>query len=179
LEHENNEDTNGKNLDDTLIVVKDTIRHVAMAVTVTEVVEKLGLVHEPETHVSIQPLLLSYARFIASLLHDVLLLLRKVCTVHESDGIRNLADDLLFRLCRTTIGLEFLKHYVENGEQEEVLAISLLRAMNSSHIHGKASFLFGIAAECAQNNNAGKDISLNREPLLKRQRFSTYNSIGN
>ena len=80
------------------------------------------------------------------------------------------ADDLLFRACRVTVGLDFLRRSTETGEEEEVLAISLLRAMDSQCIAGKAGFLLDIAADRARETD--EEEAANDAPGSKRQRYS-------
>ena len=173
LESENDEEINENGLNGLIIAVQNTIRHVDVVVTITEVIDKLGLGHAHDINVIFQPMIVSYARFVASYLHDALLLMRKLCPGQEDEEISNLADDLLFRICHTSVGIEFLKKDGENKEQHEVITISLLRAMNSQYMPRKARFLLEVAMVHAQAP-AKEYASHNHGPLLKRQRLSSH-----
>jgi len=151
------------------VELQDSIRHMAMVVATAEVMDKLSLDHDPEIHDIIRPLITSYTRFIASSLHDAMLFLRSACdSSHGGEEISILADDLLFRLCRVTIGFEFLR----NSSEGEVIAIPLLRAMNSRCIVGKARFLLDIAAHRVSVTEK-VNISNNGQPVSKRQRLDS------
>jgi len=173
-ESKKKENTIDSNMIESLVVtLQETIRHMTMVATTTEVLEKLGLEHDPEIHSIFNPLISSYAKFIVSSFHNALLFLRGVqCdSTNEIEDLSILADDLLFRLCGVEIGVDFLKSNPSSKGKEEVLTIALLRAMNTQCITGKASFLLDIAAEHASQltDNGNPNV----EPTLKRQRFSS------
>ncbi|KAL9189050.1 hypothetical protein ACHAXT_011540 [Thalassiosira profunda] len=151
--------------------LQDAIRQMATVVTTTEAMERLNLQHDPEIHLIFYPLIMRLARFNASCLHDAMILLRKTCGgTNDCEELSILADDLLFRVCRVSVGLDFLRRSTETGEEEEVLAISLLRAMDSQCIVGKAGFLLDIAADRARMED--EEEAANDAPESKRQRYS-------
>jgi len=181
-ETKNNDAIDDSTLQSVVITVKDTIRHMTMAVTTTEVMEKLSLEHDPEIHLIFHPLIISYTRFVVSFLHDAILLLRRAYeSTHDGEEISILADDLLFRLCRVALGREFLKGGsadATDGEEEEVVAVSLLRAMNSQCITGTARFLLDIAAERVRSAVEEESMVPVSEPVPKRQRFGSTFGCG-
>ena len=75
-ESEENNCVDNNVLESVAIALQDTVRHVNMAVTATEVVEKLGLEQDPDIRVIFHPLILSYTRFVASFSNDAILFLR-------------------------------------------------------------------------------------------------------
>lgn len=156
---EMNDETRDQNVDCCIAAVQDCIRHVVMAVTVTEAVEKLGLYLDPEIRVIFNPLLVAFATFVASGLQDAM---------HLVVRLLHLADDLLLRLCHTDLGVEFLKQLDCDNRQDQIITIALLRALESNCISGKGRFLLEIAADRAQTAGAGN----NSDPFPKRQRFS-------
>jgi len=160
-------------IESLVITLQETIRHMTMVATATEVLEKLGLEHDPEIHSIFNPLISSYTKFTVSALHNALLFLRglKCDSTNEIEDLSILADDLLFRLCGVNIGIDFLKSSPSSKGKEEVLTIALLRAMNTQCISGKARFLLDIAAEYASQLTDNRNSNI--EPTLKRQRFSS------
>ena len=162
----------GSILQNVLIALQRTIRHVTMVVTTTEVIDKLGLDHDREIHVIFNPLIVSYARFVASSFHDAILFVRDACaSAHEGDELSILADDLLFRLCHVSVGYEFLQRSpTDTGEEDEVIAVALLRAVSSQCIAGKARFLVDIAADRVRHIDKGSMMLDSDEPAHKRQR---------
>ena len=165
----------GSALKGLVVILQDTIRHVTMVATTTEVIDNLSFDYDPEIRAIFYPLISSYARFTVSSLHNAILLLRGACdNANEVEDMAILADDLLYRLCRVSIGIEYLKYpSIKGGDGEEVLAMSLLRAMNSQLITGKARFLLDIASNRVQKAEKGNGSNNNGEPSLKRQRFSS------
>jgi len=161
-------------IESLVVTLQETIHHMTMVATTTEVLEKLGLEHDPEIHSIFNPLISSYAKFTVSALHNALLFLRGLqCgdSTNEIEDLSILADDLLFRLCGANIGIDFLKSSPYTKGREEVLTVALLLAMNTQCITGKTRFLLDVAAEHASqltDNGNG-----NAEPTLKRQRFSS------
>jgi hypothetical protein len=152
-----------------MVALKEAVRHMTMVVGTTEVMDKLCLEHDPEIHRIFQPLMSSYATFAVSCLHDALLFFQSAWdSTHHVENVMILADDLLFRLCRVTIGMGALKN-PSYCEADEVLALSLLRAVNSNCIVGRARFLLDVASDRARFANAGGRISTG-EPIPKRRR---------
>jgi hypothetical protein len=147
---------------DAIAAVHDGIRHVTMSVSVTEVMEKLGLEFDPEIHLIFHPLIVNFATFVAAGLQEALVSQHELLG-HESQGLSYLVDDLLVRICRTSIGNDFLKH-CDDDRCDEVLTIATLRALNSGCIAGKGKFLLDIVADRAQTEEPRP----NNEPLAKR-----------
>lgn len=154
-----------------MIALKEAVRHMTMVVGTTEVMDKLCIEHDPEIHIIFQPLMSSYARFAISCLHDALLFFQSACDgTHDVENVMILADDLLFRLCRVTMGMEALKS-PSYREADDVLALSLLRAVNSQCIVGRARFLLDVAADRARvASNTGVVATSTGEPIPKRRR---------
>jgi hypothetical protein len=160
-----------------VVALKDVVRHMTMVVGTAEAMDKLCLEHNPEIHVIFFPLLSSYARFAVSCFHDALHFLRSACdSTHDVENVMILADDLLFRLCHVTIGLEALKS-PSYCEGDDVLALSLLRAVTSQCITGRARFLLEIAADRAQVADRGV-ATRTGEPIPKRQRRESMFGAG-
>ena len=152
-----------------MVALKEAVRHMTMVVGTTEVMDKLCLGHDPEIHLIFHPLMSSYARFAISCLHDALLFFQSACdSAHDVENVMILADDLLFRLCRVTIGMEALKS-PSYCEADDVIALSLLRAVNSQCIVGRARFLLDVAADRARVADTGAATSTG-EPIPKRRR---------
>ena len=103
--------------------------------------------------------------------------LRGTCdSAHECEETSILAGDLLFRICRVSLGVEFLKSLIAcTGDEEEVLAIALLRASSSQCITGKARYLLEIAADRASGSSK-ESPGAGSEPTFKRQRFNSGKS---
>ena len=145
-ESEENNCVDNNVLESVAIALQDTVRHVNMAVTATEVVEKLGLEQDPDIRVIFHPLILSYTRFVASFSNDAILFLRGARrSAHEGEETSVLSDDLLFGLC---------------------VAIGLLRAAGSRCIAGRARFLLDLAADRARGTD-------DEDPLPKRRRHGS------
>ena len=170
-------EVSGTTLESIITALQDVTRHMAMVVATTEVMDKLSLQHDPEIHTIFHPLMASYARFTASYLHDAMQFLRETCdSAHEYEETSILADHLLFRICRVSLGVEFLKSLIAStGDEEEVLAIALLRASSSQCIAGKARFLLEIAADRASGSSK-ESAGAGSEPTFKRQRFNSGKS---
>jgi len=166
------EDLTRESFDGLLFVIKDTIRRIAMVVTTSEVMEKLGLPYAQDVDLIFNPLLVSYSRFVSSYLHDSLLFLRQQCSSNdEGVGISNLADDLLFRMCGMSNGKEFLRKERAGFEQDEIITVALLRAITAEAFPRKAEFLVDIASDRARVTVQDKILPRNDEPAPKRQRF--------
>lgn len=151
------------NIQDCIGLVHDSMRHVSMSVSVTEVMEKLGLEFDPEIHIIFHPLIVNFATFVATCLQDAFVS-QHLSLGHEGQGISHLADDLLLRICCTSIGTDFIKQS-RDGRSDEVLSIAVLRALSSGSITGGGKFLLNIAADRAQNAAP----CTSSEPLTKRQ----------
>lgn len=170
---------NNGNVDVIITTVQDTIRASMAVISITETMEKLDLVQHESSQIRMifYPLISAFTKFILSSLQNALHISRKFNSSHDIEGICIIADDLLFRLCGTSIGLEFFKNG-ETGEEEEILALVLLRAMSAGCIQSKAKDLLSLAAERARNiapNNRARST----EESSKRQRFNSSTSIGN
>lgn len=132
-----------------MVVMRNAVRHIMMEVNIAEMMDRLGL-ETPEVHVIFQLLLALLARFTVSCLHDALHFLRDACdSTQDVENVTMLADDLQLRLCRVTIGQQALND-LSWHEADNVLALSLLRAINSPSFVGKSKFLLDIAANRAQ-----------------------------
>jgi hypothetical protein len=162
-------DGNESNIQDCLGLIHDSMRHVSMSVSITEVMEKLSLEFDPEIDIIFHPLIVNFASFVATCLQDATVS-QHLSLEHEGQGIHHLADDLLVRICCTTIGTDFIRQS-RDGRSDEVLSIAVLRALSSGSISGKGKFLLNIAADRAQNAEA-----CNSEPWPKRQ---CQRNIGN
>ncbi|KAL7432555.1 hypothetical protein ACHAXM_003827 [Skeletonema potamos] len=162
------------NVESIVTTVQDAIRASMSAISTTETLESLGLVQNPAIRVIFDPLIASFVKFILSGLQKALGILRKFNCSREIEGICNIADDLLFRLCCTTNGLDFFKS--GGGEEEEILALVLLRAMSVGCIQSKAKALLGLAAENARSFSQD-DIPRSAD-ASKRQRFNSSLSCG-
>ncbi|KAL7516951.1 hypothetical protein ACHAWX_001921 [Stephanocyclus meneghinianus] len=167
ISDEANQDKEGS-IEGCVAAVHDCLRTVTMAVISTETIEKLGLESDPEVHVIFHPLIVAFASFTAAGTREAVLLSRRTLVGQEGEGLTHLADDLLLRICGTTIGMDFLQH-CDNGKRDEVLTIALLRALDSSCVSGKGKFLLDIASHLAQP--AGEDQS-HPELQAKRRCYS-------
>ena len=150
--------------------VQDMIRQGVVVVSITEAMDKLNLAQDHEAYVIFHPLIVTFARFNASLLREALLLFRKTDGC-GGEGTSNLADDMLFRMCNSRVGLEFLSGDFETTEQDDVLSISLLRSLSSQCIAGKSKVLLDIVSDRANRASEGGAVVEN-EPFAKRQRIS-------
>eukprot|EP00577_Skeletonema_sp_RCC1716_P009525 CAMPEP_0113422040 /NCGR_PEP_ID=MMETSP0013_2-20120614/28239_1 /TAXON_ID=2843 ORGANISM="Skeletonema costatum, Strain 1716" /NCGR_SAMPLE_ID=MMETSP0013_2 /ASSEMBLY_ACC=CAM_ASM_000158 /LENGTH=664 /DNA_ID=CAMNT_0000309739 /DNA_START=1 /DNA_END=1993 /DNA_ORIENTATION=+ /assembly_acc=CAM_ASM_000158 len=149
-----------ENVESIITTVQDTIRASMIAISTTETMENLGMTQNPQIQVIFDPFIVAFTKFILSGLQKALDILRRFNCSHDIEGICNIADDLLFRLCCTINGLEFFKSG-GSGEEEEILALVLLRAMSAGCIQSKAKALLDLAA----TNSA--------EVSSKRQRFNS------
>ena len=163
-------------VDSLIAAVQDTIRANMTVVSTTETMEGLGIHQDPQIKVIFDPLLATFATFIVSTLDKAIDVLRKVNCSHEIEAIRNIADDLLVRMCCTANGIEFFKSG-RTGEEEEILAVVLLRAMNAGCIHSKAKVLLYLAADISTEVCRDKR-SETSEASSKRQKFNSL-SFGN
>ncbi|KAL7553578.1 hypothetical protein ACHAWF_016878 [Thalassiosira exigua] len=166
-------------LDGLAVALQDAVRHAALSVSATEAMHQLGLDPDPEIQTIFRPLVVSLARFVASSLPDA----TKALTL-GGDGsgggeeLRLLADDALLRLCRSSLGAEFLlagPDSVSGNEDDEVagevLAVALLRAASSHNISGKARFLLDLAVDRAVGKTGDGNDEAVRGPTVKRQRY--------
>ncbi|KAK1747601.1 hypothetical protein QTG54_001564 [Skeletonema marinoi] len=160
-----------ENVESIITTVQDTIRASMIAISTTETMENLGMTQNPQIRVIFDPLIVAFTKFILSGLQKGLDILRRFNCSHDIEGICNIADDLLFRLCCTTNGLEFFKSG-GSGEEEEILAVVLLRAMSDGCIQSKAKALLDLAAESARNANQDNRPS-SAEVSSKRQRLNS------
>ena len=155
--------------------VHESIRHVGIVVSVTEVMEKLGLEIDPEMHVIFHPLIVSYATFVASGLQEALDS-PYLSLGQEGVGLSHTADDLLVRICRTSLGLDFLKHS-NDISRDEVLTVAVLRALSSGSISGKGKFLLEMVSNRAHDdvnspNSNGRELL----PMAKRPCYNNFMS---
>lgn len=160
-----------ENVESIITTVQDTIRASMIAISTTETMENLGMTQNHQIRVIFDPLIVAFTKFILSGLQKALDILRRFNCSHDIEGICNIADDLLFRLCCTTNGLEFFKSG-GSGEEEEILAVVLLRAMSDGCIQSKAKALLDLAAESARNANQNNRPS-SAEVSSKRQRLNS------
>jgi hypothetical protein len=102
-------------------------------------------------------------------LHDAFLFSRSAYDgTRDVENVTILADNLLFRLCRVAVGMEALKS-PSFREADDVLALTLLRAVNYPCIAGGAGFLLDVAADRARV--ADSDVATSAgEPIPKRRR---------
>jgi hypothetical protein len=171
---------NNGNVDAIITTVQDTIRASMTVISITETMEKLDMVQHESSQIRMifYPLISAFTKFILSSLQNALHISRKFNSSHDIEGICIIADDLLFRLCGTSIGLEFFKNNGGTGEEEEILALVLLRAMSAGCIQSKATDLLSLAAERARNSTPN-DRARSTEESSKRQRFNSSTSFGN
>ena len=155
-----------------MVVMRNAVRYITMEVNIAEMMDRLGLEQDPEVHVIFQPLLTLIARFTVSCLHDALHFLRDACdSTQEVENVTMLADDLQWRLCRVTIGQQVLND-LSWHEADDVLALSLLRAINSPSFVGKTKFLLDIAANRAQATDI-RAVTSPGEFIAKRRRLES------
>jgi len=164
-----------KNMESIVATVQDTIRASMIAISTTETMEHLGMMQNPQIRVIFDPLVVSFTKFILSGLQKALDILRKFNCSHDIEEICNIADDLLFRLCCTANGLEFF-NAGGSGEEEEILAVVLLRAMGAGCIQSKAKALLDLAAEWARTFSQD-DRPNSAEISSKRPRFNSSVSM--
>jgi hypothetical protein len=164
-----------------MVELQDTLRHLIMITHTTEAMEKLNLEPDPGIHVIFHPLVSSYARFTVTCWHDAILILQRAWERGSSNReIENMSiqvDDILICLCHGTFGKGTILPCLPNaGDEDDIIAVALLRAMNSrSTTTGKARFLLEIAADRAQFTNTVED---NGEPFSKRRRYGhDYDSL--
>ncbi|KAL3803528.1 hypothetical protein HJC23_014076 [Cyclotella cryptica] len=167
ISDEKNQEKQGS-IEGGVAAVVTSLRNVIMAVIVTEVMEKLGLESDPQVHVIFHPLIIAFARFTASGIREAAILSRQTSVGQEGDGMAHFADDLLLRMCGTTLGIDFLKH-CDDVKRDDVLTIALLRALDSSCIPGKGKFLLDIAADLALTEGKGQS---DCGPSAKRRCYS-------
>ena len=160
-----NDEANSGNSDECIAAVQDSIRRVSMSVSVTEVMERLGIEPDPEIHVIFHPLIVNFADFVALGLQDAHL----IGFGQEGQALSHMADDLLIRICHTSIGIDFLKH-CDDVKRDEVFAVAILRALSSGCIAGKGKFLLEMASNSAQE----AEVNPNSKPLAKRQCHSGF-----
>jgi len=160
-----------KDMESIVATVQDTIRACMIAISTTETMEHLGMMQNPQIRVIFDPLVVSFTKFILSGLQKALDILRRFNCSHDIEDICNIADDLLFRLCCTANGLEFF-NIGGSGEEEEILAVVLLRAMSAECIQSKAKPLLDLAAEWARNFSQDNK-SRSAEISSKRPRFNS------
>lgn len=160
-----------KDMESIVVTVQDTIRACMIAISTTETMEHLGMMQNPQIRVIFDPLVVSFTKFTLSGLQKALDVLRRFNCSHDIEDICNIADDLLFRLCCTTNGLEFF-NTAGSGEEEEILAFVLLRATSAGCIQSKAKALLDLAAESARKFSQDKKSS-SAEISSKRPRFNS------
>lgn len=160
-----------------LMGLQDTLRHLTMTVHTTEAMETLGFDPDPEIHVIFHPLVSSYARFTVTCWHDSFRFFQRAWEGGNSHrDIENVSiqvDDVLVRLCRSTFGKGTILSCLPNaGDENEIIAVSLLRAMNSHGVNGKARFLLDVAADRAMftHNVVGETTRIGGDPQSKRRR---------
>lgn len=170
---EDNDNINGAP-ESIMVVMRNAVRHMTMGVNIAEMMDRLGLEQNPEVHVIFKPLLALIARFTVSCLHDALHFLRDACdSTQDVENVTMLADALQWRLCRVTIGQQVLND-LSWHEADDVLALSLLRAINSPSFVGKAAFLLDIAANRAQATDI-RVVTSPGEFIAKRRRLESNN----
>ena len=169
--------------DGIAMALSDAVRSIATIVDTAEAMDALCLGHDPEIHVVLRPLMSSYARFVGSCLHDALLFSRSTCggTTPDVENATILADNLLFRLCRVAVGAEALECPAFR-EADDVLALSLLRAVNYPCIAGGgAGFLLdasAVRARAAAADAVATTTSAIGEPTPKRPRRRAVSGLG-
>ncbi|KAL3761856.1 hypothetical protein ACHAWU_009021 [Discostella pseudostelligera] len=160
-------------VENIVVELQDTLRHLIMITHTTEAMEKLNLEPDPGIHVIFHPLVSSYARFTVTCWHDAILFLQRAWERGSSNReIENLSiqvDDILIRLCRSTFGKGTILPCLPNaGDEDDIISVSLLCAMNTRRVTGKARYLLDIASDRAQFTNIVDDIG---EPFSKRRRY--------
>jgi hypothetical protein len=164
------------NVESIITIVQDTIRASMIAISTTETMEILDMMQSQNPEI-FYPLIESFTKFILSGLQNALHFMRKVNSSHDIEGIIVIADDLLFRLCSTSTGLEFFKRD-RAGDKKEILALVLLRAMSAGCVQSKAKVLLDLASESARNvNEDGRPTFA--DDSSKRQRIDSSLSFGN
>ena len=157
-----NEEANNKNnVESCLAAIYESMRHVNMAVSMTKVMEKLGMSFDREISNIFHPLIVAFTAFVATGLQEALM---SFTLHHDEQGLSYVADDLLLQILHTSIGVDFLKQ-CDDVKRDEILTVGLLRALNSGYITGKGKFLLELAAEYAK----AEQVDFNSKPSFKRR----------
>ena len=157
------DDADSDDSDDCIATVQDIIRRVSMLVTVTEVMDSLGIQSDPEMNVYFHPFMVNFADFVALGLHEAFVS-RLIDLGQEGQALSHLADDLLVRMCHTSNGTEFLRN-CDDARRGDVFTVAILRALSSGCIFGKGKFLLEMASNLAQE----VEDNPNSEPSAKKQ----------
>ena len=136
-----------------VVALQDTLHHLTMTVHITKAMETMNFEPDQEIHVLFHPLVSSYARFTVTCWHDAFHFLQRVCDKGNHCDIENMSiqvDNVLIRLCRSTFGKRTTLSCLPNAEvEDDIIALSVLHAMNSHGVTGKARFLLNTAADRA------------------------------